>query len=162
MDKLLAITAIGPDRAGLVRDLSQAVSGSGGSIRESRMIALGSEFAILMLVAGNWHTVTKIRDRLAEEEGLVLPPASSTLRRDGVVRDSLQSLLWRPRTFINMTFRKVHYGTERAEALLGPRGLGCPSLDGYFERLVRHVLSVAGATRLDRQVDGPSPDQRLQ
>lgn len=68
MDKLLAITAIGPDRAGLVRDLSQAVSGSGGSIRESRMIALGSEFAILMLVAGNWHSVNKIRDRLSQLE----------------------------------------------------------------------------------------------
>jgi len=66
MDKLMAITAIGADRAGLVRDLSQAVSGSGVSIRESRMMALGSEFAILMLVAGNWHTVNKIRDRLAQ------------------------------------------------------------------------------------------------
>jgi glycine cleavage system transcriptional repressor len=66
MDKLLAITAIGPDRAGLIRDLSQAVSGSGGSIRESRMIALGSEFAVLMLIAGNWHTVNKIRDRLTQ------------------------------------------------------------------------------------------------
>lgn len=66
MDKLMAITAIGPDRAGLIRDLSQAVSGSGGSIRESRMIALGSEFAALMLVAGNWHTVNKIRDRLTQ------------------------------------------------------------------------------------------------
>lgn len=68
MDKLLAITAIGPDRAGLIRDVSQAVTGSGGSIRESRMIALGSEFAILMLVAGNWHTVNKIRERLAQLE----------------------------------------------------------------------------------------------
>lgn len=68
MDKLLAITAIGPDRAGLIRDISQAVTGSGGSIRESRMIALGSEFAVLMLVAGNWHTVNKIRERLAQLE----------------------------------------------------------------------------------------------
>lgn len=68
MEKLLAITAIGPDRAGLIRDLSQAVSGSGGSIRESRMVALGSEFAVLMLVAGNWHSVTKIRDRLTQLE----------------------------------------------------------------------------------------------
>jgi glycine cleavage system transcriptional repressor len=66
MEKLLAITAIGPDRAGVIRDLSQAVSGSGGSIRESRMIALGSDFAVLMLVAGNWHTVNKIRDRLTQ------------------------------------------------------------------------------------------------
>jgi glycine cleavage system transcriptional repressor len=66
MEKLLAITAIGPDRAGLIRDLSQAVSGSGGSIRESRMVALGSEFAVLMLVGGNWHSVNKIRDKLTQ------------------------------------------------------------------------------------------------
>jgi glycine cleavage system transcriptional repressor len=66
MDKLLAITAIGRDRAGLIRDISQAVTGAGGSIRESRMIALGSDFAVLMLVAGNWHTVNKIRERLQE------------------------------------------------------------------------------------------------
>lgn len=66
MEKLLAITAIGPDRAGLIRDLSQAVSGSGGSIRESRMIALGSDFAALLLVSGNWHAVNKIRDRLTQ------------------------------------------------------------------------------------------------
>lgn len=68
MEKLMAITAMGTDRAGLVRDLSQAVTGSGGSIRESRMIALGSEFAVLMLVAGNWHSVNKIRDRLTQLE----------------------------------------------------------------------------------------------
>lgn len=68
MDKLLAITAIGRDRTGLIRDLSQAISGSGGSIRESRMMALGSEFAILMLIAGNWHSVNKVRDRLAQLE----------------------------------------------------------------------------------------------
>lgn len=61
MEKLLAVTAIGPDRAGVVRDLSQAVTAAGGSIRESRMIALGSEFAVLMLVAGNWHTINKLQ-----------------------------------------------------------------------------------------------------
>jgi glycine cleavage system transcriptional repressor len=68
MDKLLAITAIGPDRPGLIRDLSQAVTGAGGSIRESRMIALGSDFAVLMLVAGNWHAVNKIRDKFSQLE----------------------------------------------------------------------------------------------
>jgi glycine cleavage system transcriptional repressor len=75
MEKLLAITAIGPDRAGLVRDLSQAVSGAGGSIRESRMITLGSEFAILMLVAGNWHTVSKLQTHLQalqQQSGLTI------------------------------------------------------------------------------------------
>jgi glycine cleavage system transcriptional repressor len=66
MEKLLAITAIGSDRAGLIRDVSQAVATGGGSIRESRMVALGSDFAVLMLVAGNWHSVNKIRDRLTQ------------------------------------------------------------------------------------------------
>ncbi|MBM4221184.1 MAG: glycine cleavage system protein R [Gammaproteobacteria bacterium] len=64
MEKLLAVTAIGPDRAGVVRDLSQAISAAGGSIRESRMIALGTEFAVMMLVSGNWHTVAKLQNSL--------------------------------------------------------------------------------------------------
>jgi glycine cleavage system transcriptional repressor len=65
MEKLLAITAIGPDRAGLIRDISRIVTDAGGGIHESRMIALGSEFAVLMLVAGNWHAVGKISEKLA-------------------------------------------------------------------------------------------------
>jgi glycine cleavage system transcriptional repressor len=64
MEKLLAVTAIGPDRAGVVRDLSQAINAAGGSIRESRMIALGAEFAVMMLVSGNWHTVAKLQSSL--------------------------------------------------------------------------------------------------
>ena len=105
-----------------------------------------------MTVRLAFNRCMKIRERLAEDEGLVLPPASSALRRDGVLRDSLQALLWRPRTFINMTFRNVHYGTDVGEALLGSHGLGCPSLESYFEQLVRHVVRVAGATGLDRAV----------
>lgn len=75
MEKLLAVTAIGPDRAGVVRDLSQAVTAAGGNIRESRMIALGSEFAIMMLVAGNWHTMTRLKaqfDTLSGQSDLTL------------------------------------------------------------------------------------------
>lgn len=64
MEKLLAVTAIGPDRAGLVKDLSGLVTDAGGNIHESRMISLGSEFAVLMLIGGNWHSVEKIREKL--------------------------------------------------------------------------------------------------
>jgi thioester reductase-like protein len=91
-----------------------------------------------MTVRLAFNRCMKIRERLAEE-GLVVPPASAALRRDGVLRDSLQSILWRPRTFINMTFRKVHYGTEVAERLLAEVGLDSPQLESYFEQLVRHV-----------------------
>jgi len=63
-NKQLAVSVIGPDRAGLIRDLSKIVTDAAGNILESRMIALGSEFAILMLVSGNWHSVEKIRKKL--------------------------------------------------------------------------------------------------
>lgn len=64
MDKRIAVTAIGPDRAGLIRDVSGIITESAGNIHESRMIALGSEFAMLMLVGGNWASVGKIREKL--------------------------------------------------------------------------------------------------
>lgn len=66
MEKLLAVTVIAPDRAGLVRDLSAIVTDAAGNIQESRMIALGSEFAVLMLIAGNWAAIAKIREKLAD------------------------------------------------------------------------------------------------
>lgn len=67
MEQRIAVTAIGPDRAGLIRDLSEIITEAAGNIQESRMMALGSEFAILMLVGGNWHSLGKIREKL---EGL--------------------------------------------------------------------------------------------
>jgi len=66
MEKLLAVTAIGPDRTGLVKDLSEAISSSGGSILESRMTTLGQEFAMLVLVSANWHAIKKVEESLAE------------------------------------------------------------------------------------------------
>lgn len=60
MDNLIAVTAIGPDRTGLVRDVTHTISSAGGSILQSRMTTLGQEFAILALVSGNWHAIRKI------------------------------------------------------------------------------------------------------
>ena len=65
METLIAVTAIGPDRAGLIRDLSEVITAAAGNIQESRMIALGTEFAIMMLVRGHWASVAKIREKLA-------------------------------------------------------------------------------------------------
>ena len=64
MEKLLAVTAIGPDRTGLVKDLSQAISSAGGSILQSRMTMLGQEFAMLALVSANWHAIKKVEESL--------------------------------------------------------------------------------------------------
>jgi thioester reductase-like protein len=97
-----------------------------------------------MTVRRAFYRCMKVRERLAEE-GLSFPPALAALRRDSVLRDSLQAILWRPRTFINMTFRKVHYGTDVAERLLGELGLSCPPLESYFDQLVRHVVRAVSA-----------------
>jgi len=44
-------TAIGPDRVGIVDDLSGLVGRHGGNIEESKMAVLGGEFAAVMLVS---------------------------------------------------------------------------------------------------------------
>jgi len=75
MKQLLAISAIGSDRTGLVYDLTRVVVDCGGNILESRMTALGNEFAVLMLVGGNWHTLAKLEGelaKLAESAGLAI------------------------------------------------------------------------------------------
>lgn len=63
MSQLIVISAIGSDRTGVVQALSKAVLACGGNIEESRMTTLGSEFAMLLLVSGNWH----LRSRLDQE-----------------------------------------------------------------------------------------------
>jgi len=75
MKQFIAISAIGSDRTGLVYDLTRVVADCGGNILESRMTALGNEFAVLMLVAGNWHTLAKLEGELAklgESSGLAI------------------------------------------------------------------------------------------
>jgi glycine cleavage system transcriptional repressor len=75
MKQYIAISAIGTDRVGLVHDLSKIVADCGGNISESRMTALGADFAVLMLVAGNWHSVARIETelkRMAETGGIAL------------------------------------------------------------------------------------------
>jgi len=75
MKQLIAISAIGGDRTGLVYDLTRAIADCGGNVLESRMTALGNEFAVLMLVAGNWHTLAKLEGeltKLSESSGLTI------------------------------------------------------------------------------------------
>lgn len=75
MKQFLAVSAIGKDRPGLAHDVVRTIADCGASIHESRMVPLGSEFAMQLLVAGNWHTVARVESelaRLAEAAGLAL------------------------------------------------------------------------------------------
>ena len=73
MSQLIVLSAIGSDRTGVVQDITKVILGCGGNIEESRMTTLGSEFAMLMLVSGNWHTLGKLErelEKLDEQDNL--------------------------------------------------------------------------------------------
>ncbi|MCW8919077.1 MAG: glycine cleavage system protein R [Gammaproteobacteria bacterium] len=60
----LVISALGQDRPGIVKNLTQPISESGANILDSRMTILGGEFAVLMMVEGGWDTIAKLEAQL--------------------------------------------------------------------------------------------------
>ena len=75
MAQLIVLSAVGTDRPGVVKDISKAILNCGGNIEESRMAALGAEFAVLLLISGNWHTLTKLEkalDELRDKDSLTI------------------------------------------------------------------------------------------
>ena len=52
MRSYLVLSALGPDRPGLVALIADHVTRSGGNVEESRMAVLGGEFGVMMLVSG--------------------------------------------------------------------------------------------------------------
>ena len=48
----LVLTAVGPDRPGLVSEIASAIHGAGANLEDSRMAILGGEFALLLLLSG--------------------------------------------------------------------------------------------------------------
>ncbi len=75
MTQLIVLSAVGTDRPGVVKDISKAILDCGGNIEESRMASLGSEFAVLLLISGNWHTLARLEkalDNLTGKDGLTI------------------------------------------------------------------------------------------
>jgi glycine cleavage system transcriptional repressor len=69
----VVLTAVGPDRVGIVDDIAGALSADGCNIEESKMAVLGGEFAVIMLVSGPTGAVeamTKSLPALAGKLGL--------------------------------------------------------------------------------------------
>ena len=57
----------------MVQDITRAILACGGNIEESRMTTLGAEFAMLLLVSGNWATLGKLEkelEKLGEQDNL--------------------------------------------------------------------------------------------
>ena len=81
MNNQLVMAAIGTDRPGLVDQVSGWVVDCGCNIADSRMMVMGGEFAILLLVSGTQDSLTKLEGQLVQaQEQLEM---SLTLKRTG-------------------------------------------------------------------------------
>src|SRR3954454_14423139 len=80
----LIITAVGPDRPGIVGELTGIMHAAGGNLLDSRMVNLRGEFAILILLEGTDDATTKMRTQLpaaGESMGLRLTVAGEPTPR---------------------------------------------------------------------------------
>jgi len=87
--KLLVVTAVGPDRPGIVSDLSGIIHKAGANLEDSRMAALGGEFAVLLLAAGSDAVLSRLAAALGESQSalglhIVLKPTSAPSSRQAV------------------------------------------------------------------------------
>lgn len=60
----LIISAVGPDRPGIVGELTAHLHAGGANILDSRMVNLRGEFAMLMLIEAPESAAAKLRDTL--------------------------------------------------------------------------------------------------
>ena len=75
MKKCLVLSGMGPDKKGIAKSISEATFNSGCSIKDSRMVKLGGEFAILLLLTGDEEAVEVFSGKqkaLEAETGLTL------------------------------------------------------------------------------------------
>ncbi len=88
-----------------------------------------------------FHDCLDIRARLLKE-GFEMPAIGRIFLEDPLLRSQLQKMVSRPRGFLSMAFRHVHYSTDNAAELLGEALPRC-SLRDQLGTLVRQVAWVA-------------------
>jgi glycine cleavage system transcriptional repressor len=72
-EHFLVLSALGPDRPGIVAEVTEYLAERGGNVEDSHMAVLGAEFGILLLVSGTADEIAAIqRDAgtLAQQTGL--------------------------------------------------------------------------------------------
>ncbi|MBN1419020.1 MAG: hypothetical protein JXP34_09605 [Planctomycetes bacterium] len=83
MKEFLVLTAVGPDRPGLVDAISEYLLERGANIESSRMAILGGEFAVILLLSADAEAANRIeadRETLAERSGLTISLKETTER----------------------------------------------------------------------------------
>ena len=68
MSDYLVISAIGKDHPGIVNEVSHMIAEHKGNITSSRMMAMGGEFALMLMVEGDSDVIESIQSALPDME----------------------------------------------------------------------------------------------
>jgi len=119
----LVLTAVGPDRPGLVNEISSLLLAAGANLEDSRMAILGGEFALLMLVSGPLDAIARVERgsaELGERLGLRLLTKATSPQQA-------------PRDFLPYQIRVTGVDrpgiVQRVASLLAGRGVNVASLE---------------------------------
>jgi glycine cleavage system transcriptional repressor len=69
--RYMVLTAVGPDRPGLVQEISTVIHDAGANLEDSRMAILGGEFALILLFSGLPESIERVSRRAATFESTV-------------------------------------------------------------------------------------------
>jgi glycine cleavage system transcriptional repressor len=128
MTQALVLTALGPDRPGIVTALSALLSEAGANIEDTRMAKLGGEFAVLILLTGSERILSEVAGleaRISAELGVTCtlkrtqkpPPSGDGLHyhlevsgfdRPGIVQSITSVLSKQDINVASLTSRVVH------------------------------------------------------
>ncbi len=142
----LVLTAVGPDRPGLVNRIASAIHAAGANLEDSRMAILGGEFALLVLLSGDEQAasaVERVAAPLGESLGLRV-----LLKRTGHAQ---------PKAFL--AYRLEVTGFDRpgivlsVSEILARRGVNVAALES---RLVYAPLSGTPMFVLEAELQVPS------
>ena len=90
----IVLTAVGADRAGLVKAITEKIHEAGANIEDSRMAILGGEFAILLLIGGSAGALSKVEAHKADlEDRLGLNIVTKRTERGATAKPFLPYLL---------------------------------------------------------------------
>lgn len=167
----LVLTAIGPDRPGLVNALASAVKRAGGNIEDTRMAKLGGEFAVLILVTGTEAALADLEsDRTAVEStlgvscffkrtshsrfagrGLFYTLSVSALDRPGIVESVSEVLLRHGANVLSLTSKVIHAPLSGTPMFQLEADLEVPS-DANLPDFRRQLAEAAERENLDHEL----------
>ncbi len=90
----IVLTAVGPDRPGLVNAITSVIHDAGANLEDSKMAILGGEFALILLVSGTREALVRVEAEKAElEQRLGLNIVSKWTERGGSTKPFLPYFL---------------------------------------------------------------------